>query len=99
VFFTRLDTLCVLPFGAFGLLYNFELVTFVDCAIKALVVILMVFLNKVKFITWLDTCLIVESRYNCSLDRRVLANGAYFLALSSSSVFSGSCQSCACTWT
>ena len=70
----------------------FELITFVDCTVKVLVVILMVSLNKVKFIAWLDTCLIVESHYNCSFVRRVLADGAYFLAFASASLFFG------CRW-
>ena len=57
-----------------------------------LVVILMASLNKVKFITGLDTCLIVESRYNFVFGQRILADGAYFLALASASLFSG------CRW-
>ena len=75
----------------------FELITFVDCTVKVLVVILMVSLNEFKFMAWLDTCLIVGSRYNCSFGRRVLVDGAYFLALASASLFSSCRWGRACT--
>lgn len=42
----RADAFCILPFVAFGLLYDFEFITFDGCATKALVVRRIGFLNK-----------------------------------------------------
>lgn len=46
-------------------------------------------LSEVCLFCSVHTCLIVESCYTCSLGQKVLADGAYFLALTSAYPFSG----------